>query len=200
MLKHYYDEIKLAFYENKIFIIVSLLILIFSLFSGYFLKPLLYDILNPAFDDLTQKVDNGVIQLTFHDIFINNLFIILRMFIYGLLFCLSVVILAYNGFFIGYYVAINEDFFRVLVFLLPHGIFELSSCVLACSSGLVLFKFLFHLLKSYYYDYNFKDSVLININILKQSLIIFSVAVVLMIIAGFIEVYITVPFADLILN
>ena len=82
MLKHYYDEIKCAFYENKLFIIVSSFILIISLLLGYFLQPSLYDFLNPAVDDLTQKVDNGIIQLTFHDIFINNLFIIFKMFIY----------------------------------------------------------------------------------------------------------------------
>ncbi len=116
-----------------------------------------------------------------------------------MLLCLSIVVLAYNGFFTGYYVAISQDFFRTLAFLLPHGIFELPSCALACASGLVLFNFLYHLLKSYYYEYTFKDAFLCNFNKLKQAVIIFSVAVVLMAIAGFIEVYITIPLANFIL-
>ncbi len=200
MLKHYYNEIKLAFTENKIFIIISLSILIFSILLGYFLKPILYDIFNPVVNNLTQKVQTGVVKLTFQDIFINNLFIIFQMFIYGLLFCLSILILAYNGFFTGYYIALSQNIFKTLLFLLPHGIFELSSCVLSCTSGLILFNFLFNILKSYYHEDTFKNSILININKLKQSIIIFSIAVILMIIAGFIEVYITIPLANLILN
>ena len=200
MLKHYYNEIKLAFTENKIFIIISLSILIFSILLGYFLKPILYDIFNPVVNNLTQKVQTGVVKLTFQDIFINNLFIIFQMFIYGLLFCLSILILAYNGFFTGYYIALSQNIFKTLLFLLPHGIFELSSCVLSCTSGLILFNFLFNILKSYYHEDTFKNSILININKLKQSIIIFSIAVILMIIAGFIEVYITIPLANLILK
>ena len=123
------------------------------------------------------------------------------MFIYGLLFCLSIFLLAYNGFFIGYYVAIQNNLFRVLAMLIPHGIFELTSCLLACSSGLVLFNFLFKFFKTYLKeDMTLKKSFSINRYKLKQAIIIFIISVVLMIIAGFVEVYLTIPIAHFLLR
>lgn len=168
---------------------------------GYVLEPYLYSFFNPVVDDLSQKVETGVIQLTFGDIFLNNMMIIFQMFIYGLLFCLSLFLLAYNGFFIGYYVAIQNNLFKVLAMMIPHGIFELPSCILACASGLVLFNFLIKLFKSYLKDdVSLKDAFFINFFKLKQAVIIFVISVVLMIIAGFVEVYLTIPIAYFLLN
>ena len=201
MLKQYYKEVKLAFLENKTAIYISLFILIFSLVLGYFLEPYLYSYFNPVVDNLSQKVETGVVKLTFHDIFLNNISIILKMFIYGLLFCLSVFLLAYNGFLIGYYVAISNNLIRVLALLIPHGIFELTSCVFACSSGLVLFSFLVKFFRTYLKEgMTLKKAFSINRYKIKQAVIIFMVAVLLMIIAGFVEVYLTIPIAHLILR
>ena len=201
MLKQFYKEIKSAFLENKLAIYISLFILIFSLLSGYLFESYMYNYMQPAVDDLTQKVETGVIELTFSDIFLNNISIIFQMFIYGVFLCLSVFLLVYNGFFIGYYVAIQDDFFRVLVMLLPHGIFELTSCVLGCASGLVLFHFLFKFFKSYLKDdLSLTDSFNENFFKLKQAFILFFISVILMIIAGFVEVYLTIPIAGLILG
>lgn len=201
LLKQYYNEVKLAFLENKSAIYISLFILIFSLILGYLLEPYLYSYFNPVVDDLSQKVETGVVKLTFQDIFLNNILIIFQMFIYGLLFCLSIFLLAYNGFFIGYYVAIQDNLFRVLAMLIPHGIFELTSCLLACSSGLVLFNFLFKFFKTYLKeDMTLKKSFSINRYKLKQAIIIFIISVVLMIIAGFVEVYLTIPIAHFLLR
>ena len=201
LLKQYYNEVKLAFLENKSAIYISLFILIFSLILGYLLEPYLYSYFNPVVDDLSQKVETGVVKLTFQDIFLNNILIIFQMFIYGLLFCLSIFLLAYNGFFIGYYVAIQNNLFRVLAMLIPHGIFELTSCLFACSSGLVLFNFLFKFFKTYLKeDMTLKKSFSINRYKLKQAIIIFIISVVLMIIAGFVEVYLTIPIAHFLLR
>ena len=202
MLKQFYNEIKVAFLENKLAILISFFILFFSLILGYLLAPYLYSYLNPVVDDLTQKVQTGVIQLTFTDIFLNNVWIIIQMFIYGLFLCVSVLILAYNGFFVGYYVAINDNVYKVLAMLIPHGIFELTSCILACSSGLVLFNFLFRFLyKSYLKeDLTLRKSFNKNLYKLKQALTIFLVSVVLMVIAGFVEAYLTIPIAYFLLG
>lgn len=196
MLKQFYREIKLAFLENKSAIYISFFVLFFSLILGYLLEPSLYSYFHPVVDDLSKKVQTGTIKLTFADIFLNNIKVSFQMFIYGLCFCLSIVLLAYNGFFLGYYVAIQDDLLRVLVMLIPHGIFELASCILACSSGLVLFNFLFRFLKSYLKeDLTLKDSFYNNFDKLKQAIIIFLFSAILMIIAGFVEVYLTIPIA-----
>ena len=191
----------MAFLDNKSAIYISIFILIFSLILGFVLEPYLYSYFHPVVDDLSQKVQSGTIKLTFSDIFINNIKISFQMFIYGVFFCLSIVLLAYNGFFLGYYVAIQDNLFRVLVMLMPHGIFELTSCIFACSSGLVLFNFLFRFFKSYLKeDWTLKESFYNNFDKLKHAIIIFLISALLMIIAGFIEVYLTIPIAHFILG
>ena len=195
------DEVKLAFSENKWAIILSIAILFISLILGYVFEPSLYEYLNPVAEDMTQKVESGIIQLTFQDIFFNNLKIICQMFIYGILFCFSAIILAFNGFFVGYYVATTDNVFYTLLLIIPHGIFEFSSCILACASGFVLFSFLYGFLKCFwkYDDDSASESIRFsfekNFERLKQALTIFSIAVILMIIAGFVEVYLTIPIA-----
>lgn len=201
MLKLFYNEIKLAFLENKLAIYISFFILIISLILGYVLEPYLHNLFHPVVKDISHKVQTGVIQLRFSDIFFNNVKIIIQMFIYGVFFCISILVLAYNGFFLGYYVAVHDNLIKVLLMIIPHGIFELTSCAIACSSGLVLFNFFFKFFKSYLIeDLSLKESFNKNFNKLKQAIIIFSVSVVLMVIAGIVEVYLTIPIANFLLG
>lgn len=200
------SEIKSAFSENKLAITVSITILFISLVLGYILEPQLHAYLNPVVDDLTQKVQSGVIKLTFTDIFFNNIRIVFQMFIYGVIFCFSAVVLAFNGFFVGYYVATSEDLLLTVLLIIPHGIFEFSSCILACSSGLVLFNFLYKFLKTLWSEENesIKVSLLNSFDAsfdkLKQAVILLIIASILMVIAGFVEVYLTFPIAKAILS
>ena len=174
-------------------------------------------IFDPVVDKLTEDVKTGVITLTFQTIFTNNILIVFRMFLLGIFFCFSGVILAYNGFFVGYYIADSQNLFKVLLYIIPHGIFEFSSCIIATASGFVLFHFLFRLmyniakpdfdyirLEDKFYNLTFKDKLVYslekNYDKLKQSLILLGAAVILMAIAGVIEVYLTVPIANFILS
>ena len=115
-----FDEIKSAFSENRIAILSSIAILLISIILGYLLQPQLYDYLNPVVDDLTEKVQTGVITLTFQSIFFNNIQIVFSMFVYGLLFCFSALILGFNGFFVGYYVATSDNIVSTLLLIIPH--------------------------------------------------------------------------------
>ena len=206
------NEIKSAFLENKTAVYISIILI-----AGYVLQPYLQSIFDPVVDKLTEDVKNGVITLTFQTIFTNNILIVFRMFVLGIFFCFSGVILAYNGFFVGYYIASSQNLFRVLLYIIPHGIFEFSSCIIATASGFVLFHFLFRLvyniakpdfdyieLEDKFYNLTFKDKLVYslekNYDKLKQSLVLLGVAVILMAIAGVIEVYLTVPIANFILS
>ena len=208
------NEIKSAFLENKTAVYISIILLLGTLIAGYVLQPYLQSIFDPVVDKLTEDVKNGVITLTFQTIFTNNILIVFRMFVLGIFFCFSGVILAYNGFFVGYYIASSQNLFRVLLYIIPHGIFEFSSCIIATASGFVLFHFLFRLVYNIAkpdFDYielednlTFKDKLVYslekNYDKLKQSLVLLGVAVILMAIAGVIEVYLTVPIANFILS
>jgi len=197
-------EIKQAFTENKMAVYASIAILVISLLVGYFLEPYLNSFLNPVVENLSNQVQSGNIQLTFQSIFSNNIKIVFLMFIMGVLCCFSALILAFNGLFLGYFTAIQEDLFTTLLMLVPHGIFELPSCVIACASGFVLFNFLVNFFKTFAKQEDgpissqLYDSYVDNFDKLKQAIILLAVSAILMIIAGFIEVYLTLPIAEFI--
>ena len=197
-------EIKLAFSENKLAIYVSIAILVISLLLGYFLESSLHAYLDPVVDQVENQVRSGEITITFQSIFSNNIKIVFLMFILGIFCCFSALILAFNGFFIGYFTAVQDDLFLTLLMLVPHGIFELPSCVIACASGFVLFNFLLKFLKALLKQENgsisnkLYASYVENFDKLKQAIILLMVATVLMIIAGVIEVYLTLPIAEFI--
>ncbi len=197
-------DIKRAFSENKIAIMSAAAIFFISIILGYLLESFLHAYLNPVVDDLSQKVHTGVIRITFQSIFMNNIRIVLLMFIYGLILCFSAGILAFNGFFVGYYLAISDDLFKSLLLVMPHGIFEFSSCILACASGFVLFHFIYKFLKAIHRQDNGPVRVMLSKAFaesslkLKQAIIILAIASVLMAVAGFVETYLTVPIAKFI--
>lgn len=200
------DEIKLAFSENKLAIYVAIAVFFISMILGYIFEPNLYGYFNPVVEELTQKVQSGVVKLTFTDIFFNNIKIVFSMFLYGLVFCFSIAILAFNGFFTGYYLASTDNLLYTLLLIIPHGIFEFSSCILACASGLVLFQFLYGFLKSIWRQESQSAKLILlnsfneNSTRLKQAIIILIIASVLMAIAGFVETYLTIPIAKAIIS
>ena len=118
------EEVKSAFRENKLAVYASVAILFISLLLGYFLEPYLYSYFNPVVEDLTHQVQQGTIKLTFQSIFLNNIRIVIAMFLFGVTCFISAVILGFNGFFAGYYVATTDDLFQSLLLIVPHGIFE----------------------------------------------------------------------------
>jgi uncharacterized membrane protein SpoIIM required for sporulation len=103
-------------------------------------------------------------------------------------------------------VANADNLIQTLLLIIPHGIFEFSSCIIACASGFVLIGFLCKFLKTLLKQEN--NSVLEKLNNsleasfekLKQAFILLVIASVLMAIAGFFEVYLTLPIANLILS
>lgn len=206
MLDTIKKEVKKAFVENKMAIVASALILFVAMILGYVFEPQLYSYLNPVVEDLNHKVQTGVVQLTFNDIFFNNLMVLLKMFIGGMFFCFSAALLAFNGFFAGYYVASTSDMVRTLALIIPHGIFEFTSCILGCASGFVLFNFAYRLVKTsrlhkemgiaqrlwFSYEKNFGK--------LLQAFILLAVSIVLMVIAGIIETYFTLSIAKFFLS
>ena len=199
-------EIKRAFVENKLAILAALAILVFSLILGFCLEGYLYGYLNPVVEELTKKVQEGVITPTFHDIFLNNLRVICVIFVFGIILCSSALMLAFNGFFVGYYIASSSDFFTVLMYIIPHGILELPSIMLACAASFVLFNFICKFIKALLKDDSdsfiqlLRNSYNESYGKLKQAIILFAISVILMVIAGIVEAYLTIPIAQFILS
>lgn len=200
------EDIKNAFINNKNLILISAIIFLVTLLLGYFQEHLLYSYLNPAVETLKEGVQNGVIEVTFKTIFLNNIFIVFRLFIYGVLLCFSNILLAYNGLFLGFFIAQAGNLIATVLLILPHGIFEIPSIIIANASGMTLFKY-FYKVASYKADEGelIVDNSLFNrfyknSHILKDALILLVFAAILIAIAGFIEVYITQDLAFFIMN
>ena len=200
------NEVKLAFTENKKAILAATAIFLISAILGYLLEPYLHSLFNPIVDELRDNVKTGVIKLTFWSIFSNNIRIVFSMFVYGIIFCISAVILAFNGFFTTYYIATQDNIAYTLLLIMPHGIFEFPSCIIACASGFVLFEFIAKFLKAIHNQENGPVKGILYAAFsqtgtkLKQAIILLIVASVLMAIAGFVEVYLTLPISDFVMS
>ena len=99
-----------------------------------------------------------------------------------------------------------NDFFITALLIIPHGIFEFSSCILACAAGFVLFNFIYKFVKDLFKTKNQKLLTRFNISFnqnfdkLKEAVIILAISCILMVIAVIFEVYITIPFAEFVLS
>ncbi len=223
-IKHYLkivkEEIKAAFSNNKWLLLFSTLLFVIPLLLGYFYADSISEYIQPMVDNFQKQVDEGTITLTTHSIFSNNVTVAIMLYALGALGgVLGALILANNGMFIGYFGA-DFNIYAYLALTVPHGIFEIPAIILATTGGFVLLSFVLHFiwdLRSPDYSYldifdpYFSDVKItlkercyaafkMNQNKLKESFIFLCLAVILLIIAAFIEANLTIPFASWILS
>ena len=223
-IKHYLkiakEETKTAFSNNKWLLLFSTLLFVIPLLLGYFYADSISEYIQPMVDNFQKQVDEGTITLTTHSIFSNNVTVAIMLYALGALGgVLGALILANNGMFIGY-VGADFNIYAYLALTVPHGIFEIPAIILATTGGFVLLSFVLHFiwdLRSPDYSYldifdpYFSDVKItlkercyaafkMNQNKLKESFIFLCLAVILLIIAAFIEANLTIPFASWILS
>ena len=119
----------------------------------------------------------------------------------------AVVSLIYNGVNIGmlgqlFSQMIPNGGLRYIVYLIPHGIFELTATVLESAAGIMLFLFIWRFARAWMSKETngASDAFEKSKKILIQSLIIMIFTTILLIIAAPIEAYISVPFSELIVG
>lgn len=91
---------------------------------------------------------------------------------------------------------------RYIVYLLPHGIFELTATVLESAAGIMLFLFIWRFFRALISreTHGVSEAFDKTKKILVQSLIIMIFTTILLLIAAPIESYISVPFSELIVG
>ena len=95
---------------------------------------------------------------------------------------------------------------QYIVYLIPHGIFEITALVIQSVAGVLLFLFIWNFIKSLIKseENGFKDKIINsyveNKKILIQSLVLMIFATILLLIAAPIEAYVSVPFSEFILG
>ena len=190
------------------------------LLLGYFYADSISEYIQPMVDNFQKQVDEGTITLTTHSIFSNNVTVAIMLYALGALGgVLGALILANNGIFIGYFGA-DFNIYAYLALTVPHGIFEIPAIIIATTGGFVLLSFVLHFiwdLRSPDYSYldifdpYFSDVKItlkercyaafkMNQNKLKESFIFLCLAVIVLIIATFIEANLTIPCASWILS
>ena len=199
-------------------------IFIISFILGFLFTDYLQAYMTPVVNAFQQKVQSGQVQLTTNSLYLNNLQATLTIFAGSfLLGILGIISIITNALLIGYFAAlyyVNGQTLAFILLIIPHGIFEIPSLVLASAAGLITLKFLINFLKNLIspdYQYaeifdpiynldkiNTKETIKMswrkNSKTLKQAMIILLISIVLLLIAAFIEANITKPFASFILN
>ena len=223
-IKHYWnmikDEIKAAFANNKIPLLIAILLFVIPLFIGYFCAGEISQYISPMVDNFEQQVADGTVTLTTQSLFINNVSVAIVLYALSALGgVLGAIILANNGLFIGYY-GVNFDILVYALLTIPHGIFEIPAIIIASTGGFVLLlfaiRFIYNIISPDYsyldiFDPYFSDvkvsvkdrfvsSFKKNHSKLKESFIFLCLSVVLLIVAAFIEANLTIPIASIIFS
>jgi uncharacterized membrane protein SpoIIM required for sporulation len=145
------------------------------------------------------KIDiNTIFPHTFLGILTNNLKVILTNLSGSVLFGLSTFVnMLYNGFVIGLEVKglffIGADLKYILITMLPHGIFEIPAMIISAVAG---FKIPYEVIQ-YLRD---KKEKPITEEDIKEFLKLAGISIILIIIAAFVEVYITPEIASYLLH
>ncbi len=180
--------------RNEIFFWASVLLFFGPLIISYLFAGFLDSILSPVLNNFQQKVNDGTIKLETASLFINNTSVAIYIYFGGLLVgIVTALLLIINGAFIGY-VASKVPLGDFIIFTLPHGIFEITGIILAGTAGFKLASIVWHFLNDVT---KIKRTISINTQIayllkanysdFKDSLTLFIMAVILLIIAAFIE-------------
>ncbi|MEN4006396.1 MAG: stage II sporulation protein M [Methanobacteriaceae archaeon] len=186
-------------------IIISAIVFFGSMFAGYFFAGFVDPIMADTFRSFKESIRSGQIQLTTVSIFTNNIKIAFYIYSGGILVGVTTLyLLAYNGLFIGY-VASKFPIDDFIIYTIPHAIFELPGIVIVGAAGLRLASTVINVIRDVLeikrympvgeqlkniYDVNYPE--------FKESLTLFIIAAVLILIGAFIEANFTLAWANFI--
>lgn len=119
----------------------------------------------------------------------------------------AIFMLLYNGVNIGatgqlFNQLIPNGGLKFLVYLIPHGIFEITATVIQSVAGILLFMFIFKFIKAWRSSQTqgASDAFDKTKKVLIQSIMLMIFAAILLLIAAPIEAYVSIPFSQLILG
>lgn len=189
--------------RNESFLAISAGIFLGSLIVGYLFSGFLDTILGPQLQNLQKQASEGIVRLETLSLFEHNVIIALGIYVGGFAVgAITAILLVGNGAFIGY-AASQYPIYSFLIFTIPHGIFEVTGIIISGAAGFRLasgvFRFLDGITK-------LKRTISIrnqlgylleaNMDEFKDSLSLFAIAVVLLLIAAFIEANLTVAWGQ----
>ena len=140
------------------------------------------------------------------DLFVQNEFGGIVVYFASIFFAFPAVLaLAYNALNLGvlgqlFSVVVPNGGIKYIIYLIPHGIFEITATVLQSAAGILLFLFIFRFIKAMITSetHGFSDSFEKTKKALIQSIILMIFSTILLIIAAPIEAYVSVPLSEFI--
>ena len=153
----------------------------------------------------TPTLDNTTSAM---DILINNEWSGILTYVGSIFFGIFAIIsLGYNGVNLGMFGQLFSQYvpnggLKYIVYLIPHGIFEITATVLHSVAGILLFLFIWRFIRAMISKDVHGASEAFNQNkkVLIQSLIIMIFSAILLVIAALIEAYFSVPFSEFIVG
>ncbi len=188
-LKEYLSRIKPYFLISLVFFIVTVLL-------GFLLADVYKSIGMKLLNQIISSVPKQSITATY--LFKNNLTVNLIIIAGGfLLSIISALVIILNGFVIGfaYWVISNPILF--VLYILPHGIFELTATILSFGVSLMITRLICRLIRGVFnkgstIKTEYENSKFLIVDILISIFFI----IILLILAAFIEAYLTIPLAN----
>lgn len=117
----------------------------------------------------------------------------------------AIVMLFYNGYQMGAFGSLFEAYMpngglTYIIYLIPHGIFEITATVIESVAGILLFIFIWKFIRTWLTSKNRTEAFNQTKKILIQSVILFIFSAILLVIAAPIEAYFSVPFSNFIVG
>ena len=187
-------EIKEAFVENKKIFLILIVIFAIAFILGDISADEIASVLMPMLKDAMLK--GNVTTIDAFNIMIHNETAALVTLIGSVFFAIYAFIAIFlNGFVVGfmagYTIHSTYDLVMYIALIVPHGILEIPAFFCSCTSGILLFLFIFRVLKDKIQKNTFSEAYTNNKKTLKHVVIIFTIAVVLFAVAALIEGFIT---------
>ena len=127
--------IKRSFINNKYLLILSIILCFISMFLAIIFTSNLQPIIDPIINTLKKQIIAGQVSLTYNSIFLNNISTVFKTYIGGLfLGLIPLFTLVLNGLIVGYFVG-KGPAIVVLLYIVPHGIFEIPGLIIASTAG-----------------------------------------------------------------
>lgn len=189
--------------RNETFLMISAAIFLSSFFIGYFLSGMMDRFMGSILKELKREVASGQIKINTFSIFTNNFKIAFFIYAGGLLLgTYTAISLFINGSFIGYS-ASKLSFGTFVLYTLPHGVFEIIGIIIAGAAGFRLANCFINFLRGVIRirtDMSIMKQInyFVNINLdeFKESLGLFVIAVILILIAAIIEANFSVAWGN----
>lgn len=192
--------------DNKKLIIGLAILFIVCFISGWVLSG---SVMKSAVENIpaSNATDNMTV-LGATELFVNNEYGGILTYFGSIFFAIpAFVSLVYNGLNLGmtgqmFNILIPNGGLKYIIYLIPHGIFELTATVLESAAGVLLFLFIWRFIKaciSKEVD-GVSNAFEISKKALIQSIVLMIFSTILLLIAAPIEAYFSVPFSEFVLG